>query len=65
VTEKYNWQASTQDVVKFEKQISRQYSRQQSNQMERKEIKESEEEVCFVKFIAQIQSVLSLSLAAT
>lgn len=65
MTEKYNWQASTQDVVKFEKQISRQYSRQQSNQMERKEIKESEEEVCFVKFIAQIQSVLSLSLAAT
>ena len=49
---KYTRQTSTQDdVVKFEKQVSRQYSKQQSNTEEtaKKEDKESEEnkeEVC-------------------
>jgi len=50
--EKYSWQMCTQDdVVKVEKQIGQQYSRQQSDpntakEMEQKENKESEEEVC-------------------
>ena len=49
---KYTRQTSTQDdVVKFEKQVSQQYSKQQSNteetgKKENKDSEENKEEVC-------------------